>query len=180
MLFDEIEKAHNDVFNILLQVLDEGHLTDGLGNNVNFKNTIVILTSNLGSEYFSQATDRNLVRDQVMNVVKMSFRPELLNRLDEILVFNSLSKDNMKGIVDIQLRDLKKRLDDKNIELTIDDSFKNWICEEGYDPLYGARPLKRALQKNLYDVIARMIISGDVREGSKYTVKYSNDSVEIC
>ncbi len=180
VLFDEVEKAHNDVFNILLQVLDEGHLTDGLGRNVNFKNTIIILTSNLGSEYFSQSADKKAVKDQVMNVVRMSFRPELLNRLDEILVFNNLSKQNMKGIVDIQLRELNKRLSEKHIDLEIDDSFKNWLCEIGYDPTYGARPLKRALQKNLYDLIAKKIISGEIVEGSKYTVKYSNDEISIC
>lgn len=180
VLFDEVEKAHNDVFNILLQVLDEGHLTDGLGRNVNFKNTIIILTSNLGSEYFSQSVDRKTVKDQVMNVVRMNFRPELLNRLDEILVFNNLSKLNMKGIVDIQLRELNKRLSEKHIDLEIDDSFKDWLCDIGYDPTYGARPLKRALQKNLYDLIAKKIISGEIVEGSKYTVKYSNDEISIC
>lgn len=180
VLFDEVEKAHNDVFNILLQVLDEGHLTDGLGRSVNFKNTIIILTSNLGSEYFSQSADKKAVKDQVMNIVRMNFRPELLNRLDEILVFNNLSKQNMKGIVDIQLRELNKRLSEKHIDLEIDDSFKDWLCEIGYDPTYGARPLKRVLQKNLYDLIAKKIISGEIVEGSKYSVKYSNDEVSVC
>ncbi|MBO7641842.1 MAG: ATP-dependent chaperone ClpB [Alphaproteobacteria bacterium] len=183
ILFDEVEKAHNDVFNILLQVLDEGHLTDGLGRNVNFKNTIIILTSNLGSEYFSQGLgekiDKKTVKDKVMNVVRMSFRPELLNRLDEILVFNNLSKQNMRGIVDIQLRELNRRLGEKHIDLKIDDSFKDWLCEIGYDPTYGARPLKRALQKNLYDLIAKKIISGEIVEGSKYTVKYSNNEISL-
>ena len=183
VLFDEVEKAHNDVFNILLQVLDEGHLTDGLGRNVNFKNTIIILTSNLGSEYFSQGLgekiDKKTVKDKVMNVVRMSFRPELLNRLDEILVFNSLSKQNMRGIVDIQLRELNKRLGEKHIDLKIDDSFKDWLCEIGYDPIYGARPLKRALQKNLYDLIAKKIISGEIVEGSKHIVKYSNNEISL-
>lgn len=183
VLFDEVEKAHNDVFNILLQVLDEGHLTDGLGRNVNFKNTIIILTSNLGSEYFSQGLgekiDKKTVKDKVMNVVRMSFRPELLNRLDEILMFNSLSKQNMRGIVDIQLRELNRRLGEKHIDLKIDDSFKDWLCEIGYDPTYGARPLKRALQKNLYDLIAKKIISGEIVEGSKYTVKYSNNEISL-
>ncbi|MCR4624302.1 MAG: ATP-dependent chaperone ClpB [Alphaproteobacteria bacterium] len=179
VLFDEVEKAHNDVFNILLQVLDEGHLTDGLGRNVNFKNTIIILTSNLGSEYFSQSADKKTVKDQVLNVVRMNFRPELLNRLDEILVFNSLSKQNMRGIVDIQLRELNKRLSEKHIDLEIDDSFKDWLCEIGYDPTYGARPLKRALQKNLYDLIAKKIISGEIVEGSKYTVKYLDNEISL-
>ena len=115
-----------------------------------------------------------------MNIVRMNFRPELLNRLDEILVFNSLSKQNMRAIVDIQLRELNKRLSEKHIDLEIDDSFKDWLCEIGYDPTYGARPLKRALQKNLYDLIAKKIISGEVVEGSKYTVKYSNDEISLC
>lgn len=180
VLFDEIEKAHNDVFNILLQVLDDGHLTDGLGRNVNFKNTIIILTSNLGSEYFAQYLERKQIEDQVMNTVKMSLRPELINRLDEILIFNNLSKENMHGIVDIQLKDLQKRLEEKRINLTIDESFKLWLCEAGYDPIYGARPLKRVIQKNLYDLIAKEIISGKLHEGSQATVKYSDDKIEIC
>ena len=180
ILFDEIEKAHNDVFNILLQVLDEGHLTDGLGRNVNFKNTIIILTSNLGSEYFLQHLDRKQIEKDVMNTVKMSLRPELINRLDEILIFNNLSKENMAGIVDIQLKELRKRLEEKRINLTIDKSLKTWLCDVGYDPVYGARPLKRVIQKNLYDEIAKEIISGKLHEGSEATAKYSDDKVEIC
>ncbi len=180
ILFDEIEKAHNDVFNILLQVLDEGHLTDSMGRNVNFKNTIIILTSNLGAEYFLQSSSEKIKKSQVMNVVKMNFRPELLNRLDEILVFNSLSKQNMKEIVDIQLHELNKRLSEKHIALKIDDSFKDWLSDIGYDPTYGARPLKRTLQKNLYDLIAKKIISGEIVDGSKYTVKYTNGEISLC
>ena len=180
ILFDEVEKAHNDVFNVLLQVLDEGHLTDGLGRTVNFKNTIVILTSNLGSEYFSMGLSTDDVRGKVMERVKMNFRPELINRLDEILVFNSLSKEDMSGIIDIQLQELFARLADKHITLTIDDSFKKWLCDAGYDPLYGARPLKRVLQKSLYDLIAKKIICGELADGSKAEVQYANGQVVIC
>ncbi len=179
ILFDEVEKAHNDVFNILLQVLDEGHLTDGLGRSVNFKNTIIILTSNLGSEYFSEISNKQQVKEKVLNVVKMNFRPELINRLDEILVFNKLSKENMMGIVDIQLQELYKRLEDKHISLVVEDSFKQWLCTEGYDENYGARPLKRVLQKSLYDLIAKKIIAGDLQEGSKAIVTYQNGRIEI-
>ena len=180
ILFDEVEKAHNDVFNVLLQVLDEGHLTDGLGRTVNFKNTIVILTSNLGSEYFSLGLSADDVRGKVMERVKMNFRPELINRLDEILVFNSLSKEDMSGIIDIQLQELFARLADKHITLTIDDSFKKWLCDAGYDTLYGARPLKRVLQKSLYDLIAKKIICGELADGSKAEVQYANGQVVIC
>ncbi|MBQ7524249.1 MAG: ATP-dependent chaperone ClpB [Alphaproteobacteria bacterium] len=163
VLFDEIEKAHSDVFNILLQVLDEGHLTDGLGKNVNFKNTIIILTSNLGAEFFlNKSASKDVVKTEVMNKLRATLRPELLNRLDEIMVFNSLSKNNMSGIVDIQLHELSERLEQKQIHLTFDASVKDWLCETGYDPIYGARPLKRVIRKHLEDKIARAIISGDV------------------
>lgn len=180
ILFDEIEKAHSDVFNILLQVLDEGHLTDGLGRNVNFKNTIIILTSNLGAEFFQKsALDKKTIDHEVMNVVKQTFRPELINRLDEIVVFNKLSKDNLKGIVEIQLNDLQKRLNEKSISLTFSDSLKNWLSEIGYDPVYGARPLKRCIQKHLYDFLAKELISGKLQEGSTVTIDYKNGNVEI-
>ncbi|MBE6447420.1 MAG: ATP-dependent chaperone ClpB [Alphaproteobacteria bacterium] len=180
VLFDEVEKAHNDVFNILLQVLDEGHLTDGLGRNVNFKNAIIILTSNLGAEYFISENETSNVKENVMRVVKSHFRPELINRLDEILIFNNLSKNNMLDIVNIQLNKLFYRLDDKHIFLTIDESVKNWLCEKGYDPLYGARPLKRILQKELYDGIARKIISEELIEGSRAHITLKDGCIDIC
>ena len=180
ILFDEIEKAHNDVFNVLLQILDEGHLTDGLGRNVNFKNTIIILTSNLGAEFFQKtALDKKTINHEVMNVVKSTFRPELINRLDEIVVFNNLSKENIKGIVEIQLKDLQNRLSEKKITVNFTDALKNWLGEIGYDPIYGARPLKRCIQKHLYDFIAKEIISGKLHEGSNVTIDYKNDEVRL-
>ncbi len=179
VLFDEVEKAHHDVFNVLLQVLDEGHLTDGLGKTVNFKNTIIILTSNLGSEYFSQGMDRDHVKEKVMEIVRHNFRPELINRLDEILVFNSLSKNDILNIVNIQLDELQKRLNDQHIELIVDDAFKQSLCDKGYDPVYGARPLKRVIQRNLDDELARKIISGELQEGYKAVVHYNNDQIEV-
>ncbi|MBQ7674829.1 MAG: ATP-dependent chaperone ClpB [Alphaproteobacteria bacterium] len=180
ILFDEIEKAHNDVFNILLQILDEGHLTDGLGRNVNFKNTIIILTSNLGAEFFQKtALDKETIDHEVMNVVKSTFRPELINRLDEIVVFNNLSKENLKGIVEIQLKDLQNRLSEKKISIAFTDALKEWLSEIGYDPIYGARPLKRCIQKHLYDFIAKEIIVGKLHEGSNVTIDYKNGDVVI-
>ena len=180
ILFDEIEKAHNDVFNVLLQILDEGHLTDGLGRNVNFKNTIIILTSNLGSEFFQGSSlDKKVIDQQVMQVVRSTFRPELINRLDEIVVFNSLSKENLKGIVDIQLKDLQNRLEEKKVSITFSDSLKSWLSEIGYDSVYGARPLKRCIQKHLYDLIAKEIISGKLPENSKVIVDYKEGEVQI-
>lgn len=180
ILFDEIEKAHSDVFNILLQVLDEGHLTDGLGRNVNFKNTIIILTSNLGSEFFQdKSLSRKTVEFEVMKNVKLTFRPELINRLDEIIVFNSLSKENIRGIVEIQLHEMEERLKDKKITINIDEKLKDHLCEIGYDQNYGARPLKRCIQKELYDLIARKIISGDLKEGSQINAAFDNENVVI-
>ena len=180
ILFDEIEKAHNDVFNVLLQILDEGHLTDGLGRNVNFKNTIIILTSNLGAEFFQKtAFDKKTIDHEVMNVVKNTFRPELINRLDEIVVFNNLSKENIKGIVEIQLKDLQNRLNEKKITVNFTDTLKNWLGEIGYDQIYGARPLKRCIQKHLYDFIAKEIISGKLHEGSSVIIDYKNEEVRL-
>lgn len=177
VLFDEIEKAHSDVFNILLQVLDDGRLTDGLGRNVNFKNTIIILTSNLGAEFFqNRGLSRDQVEDSVMNAVKSAFRPELINRLDEIVVFNSLRKEDIYQIVEIQLRQLQTRLQDKQINISVDDKLKDRLCEIGYDVNYGARPLKRCMQKKLYDLIARKIISGDIKENSNINLSYDSEN----
>lgn len=180
VLFDEIEKAHSDVFNILLQVLDEGHLTDGLGKNVNFKNTIIILTSNLGSEFFlNKNANKDVIKQEVMTKLQATLRPELINRLDEIIVFNSLTKENMIGIVDIQLNELSRRLFEKEIKLEFDNSVKDWLCEIGYDPIYGARPLKRAIQKNIEDVIAKDIISGKITSNQQFIMTYRNGKIEI-
>jgi ATP-dependent Clp protease ATP-binding subunit ClpB len=180
ILFDEVEKAHNDVFNILLQILDEGHLTDGFGRNVNFKNTIIILTSNLGSEFFQNDSSlREAIEAEVLKVVRQTFRPELVNRLDEIIVFNALSMENMMDIVEIQLRELQERLREKQISISVDKKLKTWLCETGYDPIYGARPLKRCIQKELYDLVALKIIAGELPSGSSMTADHRNGEV-VC
>ena len=172
VLFDEVEKAHNDVFNLLLQVLDDGRLTDGQGRTVNFSNTIIILTSNLGSQYLAslgENEDAAKVEAQVMEVVRGHFRPEFLNRLDEIILFHRLSASHMGPIVDIQVERLGKLLEERKIVLELSDAARAWLGRVGYDPVYGARPLKRAVQKYLQDPLADAILSGTVRDGS--TVK---------
>ncbi len=173
MLFDEIEKAHPDVFNVLLQVLDDGRLTDGQGRTVDFKNTLIIMTSNLGSEYLvslGETQDVDVVRDQVMGVVKQNFRPEFLNRLDEIILFHRLKRENMGAIVDIQIGRLRKLLTDRKIEIRISDAARSWLAEKGYDPAYGARPLKRVIQKNLQDPLAEEILAGRIKDGETVEV----------
>ncbi|MDR2723857.1 MAG: ATP-dependent chaperone ClpB [Holosporaceae bacterium] len=180
ILFDEVEKAHNDVFNILLQVLDEGHLTDGLGRTVNFKNTIIVLTSNLGSKFFQNKTlTRDVIVTEVMNIVKSAFRPELINRLDEIIVFNSLSRENMTGIVEIQLHNLEERLSEKKITIAFDEELKRWLCDIGFDPLNGARPLKRCILRELCDPLSQKIIAGELSEGTKVLMKLQDNVVKI-
>ena len=172
ILFDEIEKAHPDVFNVLLQVLDDGRLTDGHGRTVDFRNTLIILTSNLGSDYLAALADDEDVesaRDQVMDVVRAAFRPEFLNRLDEIILFHRLSRDDMSGIVDIQILSLQTLLEDRKITLEVEDFGRAWLANAGYDPVYGARPLKRVIQRHLQNVLAGMILEGVIAEGE--TVK---------
>ena len=168
ILFDEVEKAHPDVFNILLQVLDDGRLTDGQGRTVDFRNTLIVLTSNLGSHAIAELKDGQSVEDArlaVMEVVRNAFRPEFLNRLDEILLFSRLSKEHMGDIVSIQIKGLEGRLADRQIALHLDDAAKHWLAEQGYDPVYGARPLKRVIQKKLQDALATKILSGDIGDG---------------
>jgi ATP-dependent Clp protease ATP-binding subunit ClpB len=183
ILFDEVEKAHTDVFNILLQVLDDGRLTDGQGRIVNFKNTIIILTSNLGSEALSVNESSGdippKVRDQVMQVVRQTFRPEFLNRLDDIIIFNRLDRDDMKTIVRIQLKTLEKRLMDRKITLHFEEDALQWLAEAGYDPVYGARPLKRVIQRQVQDPLSLKILSGDVTEGSEVVVTVGMDGLEL-
>ena len=178
VLFDEIEKAHPDVFNVLLQVLDDGRLTDGQGRTVDFKNTLIILTSNLGSEYLAnqkEGEDVEAVRDQVMGVVRSAFRPEFLNRLDEIVLFHRLKRSEMGAIVDIQLRRLETLLEDRKVTLTLDDSARAWLADKGYDPVYGARPLKRVIQRQLQDPLAERILAGHVRDGDTVAVTGGSD-----
>jgi ATP-dependent Clp protease ATP-binding subunit ClpB len=174
ILFDEIEKAHPDVFNVLLQVLDDGRLTDGQGRTVDFRNTLIVMTSNLGAEYLvnqKEGEDSDAVRDQVMAVVRSNFRPEFLNRVDEILLFHRLRREDMGRIVDIQLQRLLKLLDERKITIKLEPAAREWLADKGYDPAYGARPLKRVIQKNLQDPLAELILSGKVKDGD--TVKVS-------
>ncbi len=173
VLFDEVEKAHPDVFNVLLQVLDDGRLTDGQGRTVDFRNVLIIMTSNLGSEYLSAqkaGDDVGLVRDEVMGVVRGHFRPEFLNRVDEVILFHRLRREDMGAIVDIQLGRLAKLLEDRKIALDLDERARAWLAEKGYDPAYGARPLKRTIQKAVQDPLAEMILSGTVGDGETIEV----------
>ena len=176
ILFDEIEKAHPDVFNVLLQVLDDGRLTDGQGRTVDFRNTLIVLTSNLGSEYLAALPDGAEVeqaRGQVMEVVRQAFRPEFLNRLDEILLFRRLSRADMTGIVAIQLRRLQQLLAERKITLEVDDEAGRWLAEAGYDPVYGARPLKRVIQRELQNPLATELLEGRIQDGDAVRVSAS-------
>jgi ATP-dependent Clp protease ATP-binding subunit ClpB len=176
ILFDEVEKAHPDVFNVLLQVLDDGRLTDGQGRTVDFRNTLIVLTSNLGSEALARlpdGADIETARPQVMAAVQAAFRPEFLNRLDEILLFRRLSRDDMKGIVDIQLVRLRRLLADRKISLDIDDAASAWLANAGYDPVYGARPLKRVIQRELQNPLAQQILEGRISDGAAVTITAS-------
>ena len=169
VLFDEIEKAHGDVFNVLLQVLDDGRLTDGQGRTVDFSNTLIILTSNLGADILAgmpEGADTDSVREPVMEVVKRAFRPEFLNRLDEVLLFHRLGRDHMAGIVKVQLQRLEALMADRKLGLEVSDSAINWLADRGYDPVYGARPLKRTIQRHLQDPLADLILKGDVLPGA--------------
>ncbi len=171
VLFDEIEKAHPDVFNVLLQVLDDGRLTDGQGRTVDFKNTLIIMTSNLGSEYMTDSSQEvAAVRDQVLGVVRATFRPEFLNRLDDIILFHRLRRDQMTAIVDIQMGRLLKLLADRKIALELDDAAKLWLANQGYDPAYGARPLKRVIQRSVQDPLANQILAGKVKDGDRVKI----------
>ncbi len=172
ILFDEVEKAHPDVFNVLLQVLDEGRLTDSRGIVVDFKNTVIILTSNLGAEILTLANEENFnqVKLEVMDVVKQTFRPEFLNRLDEIIVFHKLSPEHIIKIVDIQLANLEATLAKHNVKFSLSEQAKEWLAAEGYDPIYGARPLKRLIQKEIQNHLAKMLIAGDIRDGDTLNI----------
>src|SRR6186713_1805281 len=173
VLFDEIEKAHPDVFNVLLQVLDDGRLTDGQGRTVDFRNTLIIMTSNLGSEFLvnqPEGEDTSAVREQVIGMVRVHFRPEFLNRVDEIILFHRLQKSEMGRIVEIQFTRLQKLLEDRKITLTLDAAARDWLAAKGWDPAYGARPLKRVIQRSVQDPLAEMILAGDVRDGDSVAI----------
>jgi len=182
VLFDEVEKAHPDVFNILLQVLDDGRLTDGQGRTIDFRNTLIILTSNMGAEYLAameDGDDVDTVRPQVMEVVRRSFRPEFLNRLDEIILFKRLGRGEMGSIVKIQLSRVEKLLADRRMAIALDGGAMHWLADKGYDPVYGARPLKRVIQKELVDPIARKLLAGDLADGSVIEVSADEDGLVI-
>ncbi|MBL8702628.1 MAG: ATP-dependent chaperone ClpB [Alphaproteobacteria bacterium] len=183
VLFDEVEKAHPDVFNVLLQVLDDGRLTDGQGRTVDFKNTLIVLTSNLGSDLLANQADGEdveKVRPGVMEVVRRAFRPEFLNRLDEILLFRRLSRQHMTGIVEIQLKRLEKLLEDRKIVLDLDGPAKAWLAETGYDPVYGARPLKRVIQRELQNPLATAILKGEIKDGDTVAVRVGAKGLTVA
>jgi len=182
ILFDEIEKAHPDVFNVLLQVLDDGRLTDGHGRTVDFRNALIIMTSNLGSDLIAnQAPGQDLedLRDGVMEFVKAAFRPEFLNRLDETVLFHRLTRENMDGIVEIQLERLRQRLADRDIAIKLDGPARSWLGNQGYDPVYGARPLKRVIQRALENTLAAMILEGRIGDGEEIIVSANKEGLTI-
>jgi ATP-dependent Clp protease ATP-binding subunit ClpB len=173
ILFDEVEKAHPDVFNILLQVLDDGRLTDGQGRTVDFRNTVIILTSNLGARHLVELAENKpveSVREEVMTEVRAAFRPEFLNRLDEVILFHKLGRAQMGAIVDIQIKHFEKLLNDRQIALSLDAAAREWLGSQGYDPVYGARPLKRVIQKQVVDRLSTMILDGTVADGAHVTI----------
>lgn len=182
ILFDEVEKAHQDVFNILLQVLDDGRLTDGQGRTVDFRNTIIILTSNIGAEFLvnqKEGEDTDAVRDLVMAEVRARFRPEFLNRLDDIILFHRLQRSEMSHIVDIQIARLQKLLDDRKITIEIDEKARTWLANRGYDPAYGARPLKRVIQRHVQDPLAEQILAGRIKDGDTVTLSVRDGELEL-
>jgi ATP-dependent Clp protease ATP-binding subunit ClpB len=179
ILFDEVEKAHPDVFNVLLQVLDDGRLTDGQGRTVDFRNTVIILTSNLGTEFLGQEGDQTHARAQVMQAVRSHFRPEFLNRLDEIILFHRLNRADMDKIVDIQIGRLQKLLADRRIGIALDSRARDWLATAGYDPVYGARPLKRVIQRRLQDPLAQMLLEGEIGDGANVKVSAGKSGLII-
>jgi ATP-dependent Clp protease ATP-binding subunit ClpB len=186
VLFDEIEKAHAEVLNVMLQLLDDGRLTDGKGRTVDFKNTVVIMTSNAGSHFIAEAATRahgegldEGTKRMVLEALRAQFRPEFLNRVDEIIVFHSLSKGEMRTIIDIQLRGLMKRLEERKIRVELSDKAKDLLIEEGYDPTYGARPLKRTIQRRVLDPLAMRVLQGEFREGDVVGIDVSDGDLKF-
>jgi ATP-dependent Clp protease ATP-binding subunit ClpB len=179
VLFDEIEKAHPEVFNVMLQILDDGRMTDGQGRTVDFKNTIVIMTSNVGSQWIQElaGSDRTAMEDRVTEALRASFKPEFLNRIDEIIIFQSLTVDDILKIVDIQVATLGRRLADKNIELILSDSSKKLIANKGYDPVYGARPLKRVIQQFIENPLSLEILEGKIPDGARVSAEAEGDKI---
>ena len=189
ILFDEIEKAHPEVFNILLQILDYGALTDGKGRRVDFKNTIIVMTSNIGSEYLRQMENLGFkteekqketnLKNKIFESLRNYFRPEFLNRIDEIIIFNPLSKEDIKKIVNLQLQEIIEKLKKKDIEIEITDIARKVLAEKGYDPQFGARPLKRVIQREILDPISEKLIVGKIKKGKKIVVSSKNNEIEI-
>ena len=182
VLFDEVEKAHPDVFNVLLQVLDDGRITDSQGRTVDFKNTILIMTSNIGSQYLldginEDGTIKPEAQEMVMNDLRAHFRPEFLNRLDETILFKPLNKDNIYHIIDLLVKDVNRRLADKEISLSLTEAAKNYVVEGGYDPTYGARPLKRYLQKHVETLAAKLMLEGEIRAGETIVIDVENEKL---
>ena len=184
VLFDEIEKAHPDVFNVLLQVLDDGRITDSQGRTIDFKNTIIIMTSNLGSRFLLEGVTGEVipesVRESVMAELRRSFRPEFLNRIDETILFKPLTLEEITQIVDLLIADLNKRLVERRVSVSLDKKAREWAAEKGYDPVFGARPLKRFLQRQIETKLARALVSGEVAEGSQVTFEVKDDALTIA
>jgi ATP-dependent Clp protease ATP-binding subunit ClpB len=180
ILFDEIEKAHQDVFNVLLQILDDGRLTDSKGRTVDFKNTVLIMTSNLGSREIQTAEgDEDQVRDAVLEELRGHFKPEFLNRIDDIIVFHQLGENEIAKIIDVQLERLRQMLHERNIDLVLDDSARQLLAREGYDPAYGARPLKRAIQTLIQNPLAVKLLNGEVTPGQTLKVSAAGDQMKF-
>jgi ATP-dependent Clp protease ATP-binding subunit ClpB len=177
VLFDEIEKAHADVFNVLLQLLDDGRLTDGHGRTVDFRNTVVIMTSNMGSHLFRDYQSPEKVRPLIMNELRNTLRPEFLNRIDEVVIFAPLSRDQITAIVDIQLGYLRRRLEARRMTLEVTDAAKALLAREGYDPTFGARPLKRTIQRLVQDPLALKLLEGEFRDGDTVVVDAEGDQI---
>ncbi len=177
VLFDEIEKAHPEVFNALLQILDDGRLTDGHGRTVDFKNTIVIMTSNIGSQYIAEITDEKLMQDRVMEALRLHFKPEFLNRVDDILIFHRLTKEQLRQIVGLQIVRLAKLLEERHLTLELTEAARDFLADAGYDPVYGARPLRRAIQHYLQDKLAPMLLAGEFKEGDTIRVDADKDGL---
>ena len=183
VLFDEIEKAHPDVFNVLLQVLDDGRLTDGQGRTVDFRNVLIVMTSNLGADLLvlqKEGEDSSAVHSEVMQMVRAHFRPEFLNRVDEIILFHRLRREDMGAIVDIQFARLAKLLEDRKITLELRPEGRAWLADKGYDPAYGARPLKRVIQRNVQDPLAELILAGEIHDGEKVVVSADQNGLLIA
>jgi ATP-dependent Clp protease ATP-binding subunit ClpB len=181
VLFDEVEKAHPEVLNVLLQLLDDGRLTDGKGRTVDFKNVVVIMTSNLGSHFLAEQTGElnEGVRRQVTEALRQHFRPEFLNRIDEIIFFHALGLEHMASIVDIQVRGLLKRLEDRKVHVELTDAAKKFLVSEGYDPMYGARPLKRTIQRRVLDPLAMRVLEGEFHEGDRIVVDVGDNELRF-